>query len=183
MPWCDVYLSLGGNIGDTPVILRRALQYIASLNGVRNVKVSRFYQTTPISDMAQDLFVNAVCYVETLLDVRTLFDKLVEIEMLLGKTPKPKNAPRVIDIDLLFYGTERCASQELEVPHPRWRERLFVIKPLLDLVQTITVPDSNKVGSLEIVDLVELMRTFPNPHCEEVIPLPGSNFAFGPGQN
>lgn len=168
----DVYLGLGGNIGDTPSVLRSALRHIAALSGLSDFKVSRFYQTTPVSDAPQAPYVNAVCCFKTTLGAYALLAQLQKIEALHGKLPKPKNAPRPIDIDILFFGLEQYAGPELEIPHPRWRERLFVIKPLSDLKTTITVPDKHNANGLESVELVEFMRIFPNIHHEIISLLP-----------
>lgn len=77
--------------------------------------------------------------------------------------PKPKEAPRLIDIDLLFYGDTVLYSPELVVPHPRWHERLFVLAPLSDLVDTIKLPFA--------ISISELKSKFLNPHRESVIAL------------
>lgn len=168
MIWRQIYLCLGGNLGDSRAVLMLALQYIEAMRQVRGLKVSRFYRTTPVSDVEQGMFVNVVCGFETSMDARTLFDQLEKIEVLLGKIPKPKNAARRVDIDFLFYGTERYVDATLEIPHPRWRERLFVIKPLSDIVKRIMVPDPVCVGKWEDVDLEDLLRTFPNKCGEKV---------------
>lgn len=157
----EVYLGLGGNMGDTLSILQSALNDIQSL-GVIGLKVSHFYETIPMSDIPQGLFVNAACRFNTTMNSRELLSKLQEIELKHGKLAKPKNAPRVIDIDLLFFGNERCDDADCEIPHPRWRERPFVIKPLLDLTTEITVPGINPADTDEKVNLIELMQTFPN---------------------
>lgn len=169
MDWRQVYLGLGGNIGDSLSILKHALKSINAMDQVRSVKVSCFYQTTPVSDIEQGLFVNAVCSLETSLGPKHLFQELERIERELGKRPKSKNEARKIDIDLLFYGTERYSDEGLEIPHPRWRDRLFVIKPLSELVQTIWVPGPAGMESVEEVDLMNLLRVFPNKHDESVI--------------
>ena len=69
-----------------------------------------------------------------------LWEVMQSFERRIGKIPKPKNAPRLIDLDLLFYGGEMIYSPTLIVPHPRWHERLFVIAPLADLVDTLPFP-------------------------------------------
>lgn len=160
----EVYLGLGGNIGDTCSVLQSALYHIALLKEVSNVASSSFYVTTPVGMHSQNDFVNAVCYLETNLGIKELFRNLREIEITLGKVPKPKDAPRIIDIDLLFYGAEYYFDEELEVPHPRWHERLFVIKPLADLTCQVCVPDPLTKGT-RIINLIEKISAFPiNPN-------------------
>nr|MBA3816227.1 2-amino-4-hydroxy-6-hydroxymethyldihydropteridine diphosphokinase [Parachlamydiaceae bacterium] len=123
-----VYLGLGGNIGDSLSILQSALQSIQKLD-IQDFKVSSFYSTQPVSDIVQRWYVNAACRFRTTMGVKDLLHKLQQIEIEHGKIVKPKNAPRTIDIDVLFFGNERHDEAECEIPHPRWRERLFVIKP------------------------------------------------------
>lgn len=133
-----VYLGLGANLGTPLLTIQSALESIRNLRGVQNLKVSSFYKTKPVSDIPQPYFVNAVCSFETYMDPHFLFSRLEYIESLHGKVPKPKNAPRLIDIDLLFYGNLFIRTTKLEVPHPRWDQRLFVIVPLTDLISNIS---------------------------------------------
>lgn len=160
------YLSLGGNIGNSRAILHSAMQHIKALDGIVDFRASRLYRTSPVSDMSQPSFVNAACCFRSGMDVKSLAASMQSIERLHGKIPKAKNAPRIVDIDILFFGVESHSTPELEVPHPRWRERLFVIEPLLDLASVIAVPCPLK--GIELVDIVELKRTFSNPHQETV---------------
>lgn len=150
----SVYLGLGGNIGDRMSLLRQALALIAAIPEVQNLEVSSFYETEPVSDIPQSNYLNAVCRLTTRLKAHQLLASLQEIERVLGKVPKPKNVPRVIDIDILFFGREGHKTHDLEIPHPRWRERLFVIVPLLDLTKTIVVPSFE--NGEEKIDLLQL---------------------------
>lgn len=135
-------------------MLQQALDQIAALPEMKEFKVSFFYETSPVSDIPQSDYLNAVCCFKTGLNPQSLFAALKDIEISLGKETKPKNAPRVIDIDLLFFGFESYQEEDLEIPHPRWQERLFVIVPLLDLISAITVPGKGK--SEEVIDLKKL---------------------------
>lgn len=149
-----VYLGLGGNIGDTSSIFNHTLSLISDLPGVKNLEASSFYKTAPVSDIPQPDYLNAVCRFKTRLNARQLLGLLQTIEKSQGKFPKPKNVPRIIDIDILFFGTESHASPDLEIPHPRWSERLFVVVPLLDLTSSIAIPGN---GCCEqMIDLIKL---------------------------
>lgn len=161
-----VYLGLGGNIGDSKAVLRQALARIAALPEIKELEVSSFYKTSPVSEIPQSDYLNAVCRFKTGLSAGRLFEALKAIEKSLGKEPKSKNVPRVIDIDLLFFGTESYQEEGLEIPHPRWRERLFVIVPLLDLTATIIVP--GKDYHEEIVDLIKLRDSIPDKEFQRV---------------
>jgi 2-amino-4-hydroxy-6-hydroxymethyldihydropteridine diphosphokinase len=130
----QVFVAIGGNVGDTEALFQRALAMIERLG--KNLHCSKFYQTKPVSTIVQRDFLNAVCTFETDLAIKPFFLKLEEIEKALGKVPKKKDEPRSIDLDLIFYGNERFCSDTLQVPHPRWKERSFVLLPLLDLIET-----------------------------------------------
>lgn len=162
------YLGLGGNIGDTAAVLLAALGDIAAIDGVEDVTVSRFYETTPVSSLPQADYVNAVCRLMTTLPPSDLFRALRAIEQRYGEKLPVRNAPRVLDIDILFYGTRAYQDEVLTIPHPRWHERLFVLRPLCDLVDSLTVPNTD--GSVATIDLNDMIATFHNPHNERVQP-------------
>ncbi len=142
------YLGLGGNIGDSFAVMEKTVQAIAKLDQVWEVEISRPFLTTPVSSVEQRDYLNAVCRLRTSLTPTELFSKLEEIESAMGKVAKPKEEPRVIDIDMLFYGQKRMESDKLSLPHPRWDQRLFVLAPLADLIDGI--------------NMEKLARKFPN---------------------
>lgn len=158
----QVYLGLGGNERDSLTLIRQALKQIECLNGVYSLRCSRFYQTLPVSPIPQANYFNAVCQLETNLDAHSLFYQLEKIETDLGKVSKPKEAPRPIDIDILFFGTETIDDQQLQIPHPHWKNRLFVLAPLSDLTKEIALPNQ------ETCNLDEYLKTFSNQHQEAV---------------
>lgn len=164
----DVYVGLGGNIGDTLSIIKNALQQISSLPGVYHLERSKFYLTTPVGQQPQDNYINAVCRFQTTLEPEVLITELQSIESSLGKVPKDKHVPRVIDLDILFYGQYYINKPGLHIPHSHWNERLFVLIPLSDLVEELTVPNV-KTGKLEKIDLKRYLKSFTNPNKETVI--------------
>ena len=103
----------------------------------------------------------------TTLSPHKLLKILQEIERIMGKVPKSKNAPRILDIDILFYGQETHNDPDLTIPHPSWQERLFVLMPLKDLVKTLYVP-SEKAGAGLRLDLQDYIKNFSNPFHEDV---------------
>ncbi len=169
-----VYLGLGSNIGDSVAIIKNAIQSISKIPLTRHLKTSRLFLTTPVSDIPQADYINAVCKLQTSLPVEGLFQELQKIEVDLGKKIKPKNAPREIDIDILFFGTVSCDNAQLQIPHPRWKERLFVLMPLWDVTEEITYPIDNK-GATETLRLEDFIRSFSNPHQERVTPINSHN--------
>ena len=162
----NVYLGLGGNIGDTPAIFDKALQLIQAIPGIYALQVSSYYLTTPVSPIPQNDYINAVAQFKTSLNAKILFSHLQKIERTLGKTPKIKDAPRVIDLDILFFGCHYFHSRELVIPHPKWMERLFVLAPLCELTNEITFSDHN--GYIQTVHLQTFIKNFSNPHHETV---------------
>jgi 2-amino-4-hydroxy-6-hydroxymethyldihydropteridine diphosphokinase len=162
-----VFVGLGGNMRDTVSILDRALDEINNLPNVCDLRCSSFYQTSPVGPIEQKDYVNAVCSFTTTLCLKETHKALRCIEKELGKTPKGKYHPRIIDLDLLFFGNVHCYDEELHVPHPSWNDRLFVLVPLEELVEEVFVPGGSGSEG-EIVSLAALLKEFPNRHNETV---------------
>ena len=164
----SVFLGVGGNIGDSIATVTETLRRIAALDAVSRFQASQLYDTTPVGAVPQGHYINAACRFATTLPLEALHEALQVIERDLGKVPKPKDHPRVIDIDILLYGTEWTMTPMLEVPHPRWKERLFVVQPLSDLADVLRVPTRDGV---EYVDLRAYLEAFPNSNNETVVAL------------
>lgn len=162
-----VWLSIGSNLGDRVGSVNRALQAISAISGVKLLKISQLYETSPVSDIPQGNFINAACKLRTTLDAEELFFELCRIEKQLGKGPKDKNAPREIDIDLLFFGTRYYRTKHLEIPHPRWNQRLFVLVPLQELTRTISWP-INSEGTLQKASLKTLISALESQGNQRV---------------
>lgn len=161
----EVYIALGGNIRDTLSIFTAALNLIAAIPQISNLTVSQFYRNRPVSDIPQADYLNAVCRFQTTFSAKGLLYQLQTIEKTLGKRPKAKNEPRILDIDILFFGLEQHNLPELEIPHPRWQERLFVLMPLSDLISNITIP--SPLGNV-IMNIPNMISQFTNWHFEIV---------------
>lgn len=156
-----VYVGLGGNVGNSAQILQTALNQIAAISGVQDLQTSKFYQTTPVSDIPQRDFLNAVCRFKTILEPELLLRQLQTIEKGLGKIPKAQNEPRPIDLDILFYGNKKFKSTHLKIPHPAWKNRLFVLIPLSELVSMISVES-------EIFFIEELIKNLSSDNSQRV---------------
>ncbi len=164
-----VYLGLGGNIGETEGIIQAVVKDIAALAGTTRVLLSRLYCTTPVEVLdAEQPFINAACLIETNTALSDLIPQLRSIEQKYGKTEKAKQASRIIDIDILFYGKFQGVVDTVVIPHPRWQERLFVLQPLSDLTESIAL-------QREVINLAPLLEEFTNLHNEIVIPITESN--------
>lgn len=150
-----VYLALGGNEGQVLFRLQQALKMLAAQKEITHLRSSHFYRTAPHEVNSPLWFVNAVCSFQTTLNPIDLFNITQSIETQLGKVSKPKNAARPIDIDLLFYSDQVYQLNGLEIPHPRWRERLFVLTPLADLTQEIMIQGLKRTEHYLLKNLID----------------------------
>jgi 2-amino-4-hydroxy-6-hydroxymethyldihydropteridine diphosphokinase len=133
MPF-SVLVALGSNLGDREVWLRRAVNELGSVITV--VRISPFIDTEPVDAPPRSpRFLNAVVVGYTDLDSRSLLNALLTIETRLGRRRTTRNAPRVIDLDLILHSAHLLHTRELTLPHPRYLGREFVRGPLraLDL--------------------------------------------------
>ena len=137
------YVGLGANLGDREAALRRA----AELIGAR--RLSSIRETEPWGYADQPWFLNAVAELETALEPRALLDRLLAVERELGRDRSgPRWGPRTIDLDLLLYGDRVVDEPGLAVPHPRLRERAFVLEPLAELAPSLEIPGNGTVQAL-----------------------------------
>ncbi|MBN1369214.1 MAG: 2-amino-4-hydroxy-6-hydroxymethyldihydropteridine diphosphokinase [Dehalococcoidaceae bacterium] len=138
-----VYLGLGSNMGSRSQNLEKALGYITQR--MRLIKKSSVYETEPVGNTEQPKFLNMVCEVKTMLTPETLLLLTKGVEQKLGRPAKhPKDSPRTIDIDILFYGDQVFSSPDLIIPHPRLSKRAFVLVPLNEIAPELVDPASGK---------------------------------------
>ena len=137
----EIYLGLGGNLGDPPSTFQQALQLIDEFAQV--TKISKLYKSKPFGFADQPDFYNAAAQLSSNLSPLDLLARLQEVEKQLGKKVVRENGPRVIDLDLLVYGEEVINLPGLTLPHPGILERDFVLKPLTDLNPMLTHPAWN----------------------------------------
>jgi 2-amino-4-hydroxy-6-hydroxymethyldihydropteridine diphosphokinase len=131
-PEVIAYVALGANLGDAVSAVRAALDALARMDGLRLLRASSLYRSAPHDAQGPD-FINAVAEVATTLSAPALLQALQLIERAAGRERPYRNAPRTLDLDLLFYGDARIDSPTLTVPHPRWHERAFVLVPLAEI--------------------------------------------------
>ena len=126
-------LALGSNLGDREYHLRRALHELTAI--VRIVRVSSIHETAPVdAPPGSPPFLNMVLLGFTAFAPSSLLSELLAIEKRLGRTRSGvRNAPRIIDIDLILHGSTRMRTSTLTLPHPRAREREFVMAPLREI--------------------------------------------------
>ena len=132
------YIALGANLGDRRATLSRAVERLGELGAVE--AVSSLYETDPVGYTDQPPFFNAVARLRTSLAAPTLMRSLLAIETDLGRERSFPNAPRTLDLDLLFYDDLERESPDLTLPHPRLHKRAFVLVPLNDLAPDLVHP-------------------------------------------
>jgi 2-amino-4-hydroxy-6-hydroxymethyldihydropteridine diphosphokinase len=146
-------IGLGANLGDPQATLRQALAGLAGLPGTSVLRTSRFYRSAPLDAGGPD-YINAVALVRTALAAPELLAALQALEQAAGRERPYRNAPRTLDLDLLLYGSARIASAALTVPHPRLRERAFVLLPLAEIApELVDAQDLAAVAGQRIAPL------------------------------
>jgi 2-amino-4-hydroxy-6-hydroxymethyldihydropteridine diphosphokinase len=125
-------VALGANLGEPAQAVQHALAQLGHIAHTQLVSASSLYETAP-HEAQGPLYVNAVAHLETQLNAVDLLLALQALEQAAGRVRSVQNAPRTLDLDLLFYGDACIQSAWLTVPHPRWRERAFVLRPLQDV--------------------------------------------------
>ena len=138
-----VAIALGSNLGDRRAHLDRAVSRLAAL--LQNIRVSPYIETAPV-DVPEDqpLFLNAAAVGDVALSARELLVELLEIEREQGRDRPFPGAPRTLDLDLVLFGNQVIDEPGLVVPHPRFRERRFVLEPLSQVGPEMVDPISGK---------------------------------------
>lgn len=138
-------VALGANLGDRAALIRAAAHSLARTPGVRLLALSALRETAAVTlpgAPPQPPYLNAAALIDTTLVPRALLSALLDIEHALGRdrAPGERWAPRTIDLDLLLYGDSIIDEPGLDVPHPRLRERLFVLDPLAEIAPGLRHP-------------------------------------------
>lgn len=149
-------IALGSNLGDREAHLAFAVARLSAL--LSNLRHSRWHDTAPAGVPAdQPRYLNGAVVGDTPLTARELLGELLAIEAAAGRTRPSPMAARTLDLDLILFGNERIREAGLVVPHPRFRERLFVLEPLAEVAPGWIDPDSGEAVSA----LLERARTRP----------------------
>jgi 2-amino-4-hydroxy-6-hydroxymethyldihydropteridine diphosphokinase len=133
------YLSLGSNIGDRAANIARVIAALPA-HGVRVIKQSRLYETEPVEMREQDWFLNGVIKVQTELQPQELMAALLGVEQSMGRQRVMPKGPRIIDLDILLFGSVILKQPQLEIPHPRLAERRFVLVPFAEIAPNVMHP-------------------------------------------
>ena len=133
-----VAIAMGSNLGDRERHLREAARRMAVF--VHDLRLSSFYDTAPVGVGPQPRFLNAAAVGDTVLSARALLQALLAVEKEMGRERPYAGAPRTVDLDLLLYDDATLDEPGLTVPHPRFRERRFVLEPLAEVAADWTDP-------------------------------------------
>jgi 2-amino-4-hydroxy-6-hydroxymethyldihydropteridine diphosphokinase len=146
----NVYAGLGANLGHASQSIDFAILALGKLPETLLVGRSSFYKSAPFQADGPD-FINAVVHLQTRLNAIELLRAFQSEENLAGRERPYRNAPRTLDIDLLLYGEGNIQSPALQVPHPRMRERAFVLLPLSELAPDLVTKDELRNVQAQVV--------------------------------
>ena len=128
----SIYLSLGSNIGNRENNLKLALKELSEI--LRIKKISSIYETEPLLYQKQDNFLNIVVEVSYFDEAESLLKNIKDIEKKMGRKATFRFGPRIIDIDIIFFNGQEINDESLTIPHKEWKNRLFVIAPLYEVL-------------------------------------------------
>jgi 2-amino-4-hydroxy-6-hydroxymethyldihydropteridine diphosphokinase len=134
------YIGIGSNLGDALKNCEHAAENLNFIEEITLIQTSSFYKTEPVGIETQNYFINAVAEIKTRLLVRDLWEALQKIEKSMGRERNTKGGPRIIDLDLLFYGRDIIQQSGLTVPHPELYKRRFVLEPLNEIASYFIHP-------------------------------------------
>ncbi len=155
-PKVEVFLGMGANLGEPLRQLTRAIRGLEAV--LEGIVLSSVYRSAPVGYQEQPDFYNLVCRGQTTLPPRGLLEALVEIERALGRVRTLRNAPRLIDLDILFYGDQVIDTPALTIPHPRLHQRAFVLLPLQEIAPEWRHPVLGKTPGELLADAGPLER-------------------------
>ena len=135
------YAALGANLGDRAENLSSAMKLLDGTDGIRVLRASRFIENPSVGGPADSPpFLNAVAELRTRLPPAELLERFLQVERALGRVRGERWGPRVIDLDLILYGSQIIRSPALTIPHPRMHEREFVLAPLAEVAPGVVHP-------------------------------------------
>lgn len=146
-------IGLGANLGDARQAVQEAMQTIAAFDYCQLHAASPLYRSAPVDSSGPDYF-NAVLQISTRLSAPDLLARLHQLERGAGRERPYRNAPRTLDLDILLYGTARIDSPTLTVPHPRMRQRAFVLRPLADIAPALVSAQELQAVSEQVIEKI-----------------------------
>ena len=157
----EAILSLGSNLGNRKETLKHAIKKINSINRTTIDSVSSFYETEPFGvPDKQNKYINCCVKISTKLRPIKLLKKCLQIEKSMGRTRPYRFASRIIDIDLLLYENEIINTPKLTLPHPRMRERDFVLVPMNEICKDLKFKSWDFEKDLKNLKIVNITKKF-----------------------
>ncbi|MDT9190818.1 MAG: 2-amino-4-hydroxy-6-hydroxymethyldihydropteridine diphosphokinase [Limnospira sp. PMC 894.15] len=149
----NVAIGLGSNLGLSGQTVETALELLGGYEGIRVKKRSHWYRTIPVGPPQPD-YINGCAILEVTVSPQSLLETLLEIEKILGRVRGERWGPRTLDLDLLLFDDLILNTPTLEIPHPRMRDRAFVLVPLAEIAPEWIDPISKKAIAqlLETID-------------------------------
>lgn len=163
-----VWIGLGSNMGQAADQVEQAIAALTDAPGLELTARSSLYRTAPVGNLDQPDFINAVVRASCRIGCYVLLEALQEIEKRFGRTRDGERfGPRSLDLDLLMYADQTVSSPQLELPHPRMHERLFVLEPLTEIEGDITVPGRGRLSVLRQACLDQRVQRLGDGVCPE----------------
>ena len=163
-----VWIGLGSNMGQAADQVEQAIAALTDAPGLELTARSSLYRTAPVGNVDQPDFINAVVRASCRIGCYVLLEALQEIEKRFGRTRDGERfGPRSLDLDLLMYADQTVSSPQLELPHPRMHERLFVLEPLTEIEGDMTVPGRGRLSVLRQACLDQRVQRLGDGVCPE----------------
>nr|WP_302937221.1 2-amino-4-hydroxy-6-hydroxymethyldihydropteridine diphosphokinase [Megamonas funiformis] len=152
--WHEAFVAFGSNLGDKEKFIDEAIEALSNLPQINIVAISDKIVTKPYGNVEQDVFLNGVMKIETLLPADELLQILQKVEEHAGRERKIHWGPRTLDLDIIFYDDDIISEDDLIVPHPDMKNRDFVLKPLMQIAPYKLHPVYRKTISDMYVELM-----------------------------
>ncbi len=164
-----VFISIGSNAGGRGANCSRAIEALSEASGIEVVAESPLYETEPWGNTDQPAFVNSAVEIRTTLSPSGLLEYLKALEHELGRVPTYRWGPRVLDLDIVFFGSRVVDTERLKVPHPFVSERAFVLVPLADIAPGFAHPVTHRT----VAEMLATLRESSSDGRLGVQPYPG----------
>lgn len=155
------FIAMGTNIEPRKQYIDEALSLLEKHEEIKIVQISSIYETEPVGYLEQADFLNLVIEVSTSFTPTDLLEACQAIERKLGRERKIKNGPRTIDLDIIAYGQEEVHTEDLTIPHPRMKDRAFVLVPFNEIAPNFYINTYQKT-------VMQLLEALPKEDLEEV---------------
>ncbi len=149
----SVFIGLGSNLNNRSSRINEAIELLSKNEFLHFCSISSFYETEPVGVGPQPAYLNAVAKFSCTSTSDHLLELILEIEKKMGRIREKKGSPRIIDLDILLFGSSVLKTPLLEIPHPRMHERRFVLEPLAEIAPNIFHPVLRKTAR-ELLELV-----------------------------